>query len=86
MKEIDKFSPPPELKEFSSDNYIDNDHIFATGVFLNPIRIVINGKRMWAWIAEGFEDDSYYNGEVCDPKSVSDTYEGLLKLQETEED
>jgi len=63
MKEIDKFSPPPELKNELSDNYINtNNYIFATGVFLNPIRIVINGKRMWAWIAEGFEDDSYYNG------------------------
>lgn len=37
----------------------DRDLIFATGVFLRRDHSVQGG-----WIVEGFEDDSYFDGEL----------------------
>jgi len=36
---------------------------FATGVFVRAT--LINGKVVW--IADGFEDDTFYNGVTIDP-------------------
>ena len=63
------------------DNQIiisDADKIFATGVFLQPIECVLNGKKQWRWVAVGFEDDSYYNGKSIDIYDYADTLEGLI--------
>ena len=55
--------------------------IFATGVNLQAIEIEINGKKQWRWVAVGFEDDSYYNGEVIDVNDYANDLEGLLKTE-----
>lgn len=63
------------------DNQIilsDTDKIFATGVFLQPVKCTINGKEQWRWVAVGFEDDSYYDGEIIDVYDYADTLEGLI--------
>ena len=60
----------------------DTDKIFATGVFLQPAKCTINGVEQWRWIAVGFEDDSYYDGEVIDIYDYADTLEGLINNSE----
>ena len=57
------------------------DSIFATGVFLQPY---LGGDNIWRWRVMCFEDDSYLNGEICNPVSecVADTCEGLLWADE----
>ncbi len=54
------------------------DKIFATGVFLQPVKCTINGIEQWRWVAVGFEDDSYYDGEVIDIYEYANTPEGLI--------
>lgn len=56
----------------------DTDKIFATGVFLQPVKCTINGIEQWRWVAVGFEDDSYYDGEIIDIYDYADTLEGLI--------
>ncbi len=56
----------------------DTDKIFATGVFLQPVNCIINGKQQWRWVAVGFEDDSYYDGEYIDVYDYADTLQGLI--------
>jgi hypothetical protein len=56
----------------------DRDKVFATGVFLQPVNCIINGKQQWRWVAISFEDDSYYNGERIDIYDYADTLEGLI--------
>lgn len=60
----------------------DTDKIFATGVFLQPVNCVINGKQQWRWVAVGFEDDSYYGGELIDVYDYADTIENLVAESE----
>ena len=55
----------------------ESDKIFATGVHLKPEKVVINGIEQWRWIAVGFEDDSYFDGEVI---SINEYADGLDKL------
>ena len=56
----------------------ENDKIYATGVFLKPEKCIINGKEQWRWIAVGFEDDSYLDGNSIDIYDYSETLEGLI--------
>lgn len=56
----------------------ETDKIFATGVFLQPVECIINGIKTWRWVAVGFEDDSYYDGEVIDIYDYADSFEGLF--------
>jgi hypothetical protein len=58
------------------------DKIFATGVFLQPVKCTINEIEQWRWVAVGFEDDSYYDGEVIDIYDYADTFEGLINISE----
>ena len=60
----------------------ETDKIFATGVFLQPVDCEINGKRQWRWVAVGFEDDSYLNGERIDICDYADNIEGLIAESE----
>ena len=57
--------------------------IFSTGVFLKPEKVIINKKEQWRWIAVGFEDDSFLNGNYINPYEYSDTFEGLINTDET---
>jgi len=60
----------------------DTDKIFATGVFLQPVKCTINAIEQWRWVAVGFEDDSYYDGNVIDIYDYADTLEGLIDNSE----
>ena len=52
--------------------------IFATGVFLTPVKLQIDGQEVWLWVASSFEEDSFYNGELCNPANSSTDREKLL--------
>lgn len=41
--------------------------IFSTGAHLQAVECVINNLKQWRWVAIGFEDDSFLNGEVINP-------------------
>lgn len=61
--------------------------IYATGVFLEPRHVVevVDGVLKvdeWRWEATEFEDDSFMDGEYCDPQVSADTEEELLKLDD----
>lgn len=52
--------------------------IFSTGVHLQMLKCVINGKEQWRWIAVGFEDDSYYDGRIVNPIEYSNDPEKMI--------
>lgn len=59
--------------------------IFATGVFLEPVKCTINGKEQWRWVAVGFEDDSFYDGFIVDPNEYADNIEEMLNPLDKED-
>ncbi len=54
------------------------DKIFATGVFLQPVKCKINEIEQWRWVAVGFEDDSFFDGEIINPNEYADDVEDLI--------
>ncbi len=58
--------------------FSENDRIFATGVYLQPVKTTINGIEQWRWVAVGFEDDSFFDGETISVYDYADTLEGLI--------
>lgn len=59
-------------------NLSDTDKIFATGVFLQPVKCTINNIEQWRWVAVGFEDDSFYDGKIINPYDYADNIQGLI--------
>lgn len=57
--------------------HITNDSIFATGVFLKPCEIEIDGKKQWRWVATSFEDESFQNGQPLDVNTYASTLRDL---------
>lgn len=55
-----------------------NDKIFATGVFLQPVKCTINEIEQWRWVAVGFEDDSFFDGEVINPIEYANNINELV--------
>jgi hypothetical protein len=56
----------------------ESDKIFSTGVFLKPEKVVINDIDQWRWVAVGFEDDSYFEGELISINDYADKLEDLF--------
>jgi hypothetical protein len=59
-------------------NFSDTDKIFATGVFLQPVKCTINNIEQWRWVAVDFEDDSFYDGEIINPNEYAERIEDLV--------
>ena len=53
--------------------------IFSTGVHLQSVECLINGEKQWRWIAVGFEDDSFLNGEIINPIEYAKKQKNLVE-------
>jgi len=62
----------------NAQNISEDTIIFSTGVYLKPQKVEINGKSQWRWIAVGFEDNSFSNGEEIEVYDYADEVENLL--------
>ena len=54
--------------------------IFSTGVFLESIECVVNGKKQWRWMAVDFEDESFLNGKSINPIEYANKKEKLVEI------
>ncbi|MDR0521103.1 MAG: hypothetical protein LBH00_04520 [Planctomycetaceae bacterium] len=54
--------------------------IYTTGAFLRPMQVKdANGNERWIWYVTEFEDgDSFYDGNVYNPREVAGSLEELL--------
>ena len=46
--------------------------IFSTGVFLESVKCIVNGKKQWRWVAVNFEDESFLDGKAINPVEYAD--------------
>ncbi|OQA90123.1 MAG: hypothetical protein BWY26_01474 [Elusimicrobia bacterium ADurb.Bin231] len=71
------------IKKLDLENkFMDKENktiIFSTGVHLQPIECVINEEKQWRWVAIGFEDESFLNGEAVNPIEYADRQENLVE-------
>lgn len=49
--------------------------IYTNGAHLVSVKI----GHFWRWVVDGFEDDSFMDGESIDPAIISPTKEGLMQ-------
>ncbi|OGI65632.1 hypothetical protein A3H53_00180 [Candidatus Nomurabacteria bacterium RIFCSPLOWO2_02_FULL_40_10] len=54
--------------------------IFSTGVFLESVECIINGKKKWRWVATDFEDESFLNGKAINPFEYANKKEKLVEI------
>lgn len=56
----------------------ENDKIFCTGAFLQPLEIEVRGVKQWRWVLVGSEDPSYFNGQEIQIYDYANDLQGLL--------
>jgi len=56
-------------------------NVFTTGAFLYPA--LVDGE--WKWVVNGFEDDTFMDGEIVDLRASATTEDGLI-IKEEEND
>lgn len=60
--------------------------IFTNGAFVSPGKVVVNGREVWCWFVESFEDDSFYDGTMVYPRENAYDKDDLLAMTEREFD
>ncbi|PIU83364.1 MAG: hypothetical protein COS68_04460 [Elusimicrobia bacterium CG06_land_8_20_14_3_00_38_11] len=56
----------------------DEPKIFSTGVYLVPMKIKVEGKEKFIWVAEEFEDDTSLNEKNISVRVISNNIEELF--------
>lgn len=52
--------------------------IYTTGAHLVPMEIRRGNKIRYVWVVDEFDDDTYFDGDICSPNLYSNTIENLL--------
>jgi hypothetical protein len=57
----------------------DEPVMYTTGAFIQPIRLINeNGSEKWFWVVSEFIDDTFFEGDVANPKEDGITKDELL--------
>lgn len=80
MKKADR----NEINEFINEQE-NNPVLFTTGAFIVPRKIDVDGKKIWFWIVESFEDDTFYNSKLCNPHEWAETKHQLLENEDLDD-
>ena len=59
--------------------------IFSTGVHLQAIKCTIDGDEQWRWVAVGFEDESFFDGETINPVEYANESKDLVQKFDCDE-
>lgn len=60
---------------------------FTNGAHIIPIEITKkNGTKVFMWVVDSFEDDTYQNGKMIYPKSCAENIDDLVNGEEEEEE
>lgn len=52
--------------------------IYATGVHLVPMKVDLNGIEQFIWVADEFNDDTYFDGKNISPEIISNSIEKMF--------
>ncbi len=52
--------------------------IYSTGVHLIPMKVKLNGKEKFIWVADEFEGDTYFDGKDISAKVLSNRIEEMF--------
>ena len=52
--------------------------IYSTGVHLIPMKVELNGNEKFIWVADEFEEDTFFDGKNISPKVFSNKLEEMF--------
>jgi len=53
--------------------------VYATGVFLVPMEVTIEGEKQYVWVVDEFNDDTYdEDGKICSPAICTTQIKNLI--------
>lgn len=65
--------------------YVGYPVIYTNGAYVSAAKVTVNAREVWCWIAESFEDDSYFDGKVINPRESAFDKDDLLEMNDEEE-
>ncbi len=54
--------------------------IYTTVAHLIPLKVNINGNEKYIWVVTEFNDDIFFNGEICTPHIIADSKDKLFLI------
>ena len=54
--------------------------IYSTGVHLVPMKVELGGKENFVWVADEFDDDTYFDDKLISPRVISDKIDELYVI------
>jgi len=54
--------------------------IYSTGVHLVPMKVELGGKENFVWVADEFDDDTYFDDKLISPQVISDKIDELYVI------
>lgn len=55
--------------------------IFTTGAKLVPMEVNVNGIIKYVWVVKEFMDDSFSNGDLCNPVTFANSIKNLISYE-----
>lgn len=52
--------------------------IYSKSVFLRPLEVFINGETHYIWVADSFDDDTFFEGKNISPNVISKSISELF--------
>jgi hypothetical protein len=52
--------------------------IYSTGVYLIPMKILLNGKERFVWVANEFDNDTFIDGKCVSPIIFSNNFNKMF--------
>ena len=56
--------------------------MYTTGAYISPQKIKVNGRSIWVWVVDNFEDDTFYNGDYLSVSPVGDKAVVLIDIED----
>lgn len=52
--------------------------IYSTGVYLRPLKVLIDNKPHFVWVAHSFNDDSFFEGREISPNVIGNSINDMF--------
>ena len=74
------------MEKNASYTFEHNQRSFTNGAHIMPIEITKeDGTKVFMWVVDAFEDDTYQDGQLIFPKSSAENIDDLLNGSEVDE-
>ena len=63
---------------------VGKPQMYTTGAYISPQRIKVNDRKVWVWVVDSFDEDTFSNGDCISVVAIGDNPEDLIRKEGAE--